>query len=73
MAYCLTKYKDGHMNRLALIKLLSSRSEEDVFVLFDEQEYEIEDMEHLPEAFDGFFSYTPEAVGLKITPKNCEI
>lgn len=55
------------MKRLELIRLLSSSDEEDVLVIIDGREYDIsQEVEHIPEAFDGFVSFFPAALGLKL-------
>lgn len=56
------------MKKSELIELLFSSDEEEVFIVIDDNEYDIEnEVKHLPEAFDGFFTLTPAALGL--TPK----
>lgn len=57
------------MKRLELIRLLSSLSEDEVYIkhpvdgLLDEIE-----IEQVEEMFDGFYSVTPACIALKIKP-----
>lgn len=55
------------MKKSELIKLLSSNDEEEVLITINGLNYEIStEVEHLPEAFDGFISFFPAALGLKL-------
>lgn len=55
------------MRKSELIKLLLSSNEEEVFIMIDGFAHEIDtEIEHIPEAFDGFFTAYPKALGLKV-------
>jgi len=57
------------MNKSELIELLYSCDEEDVLIDIDGTLYEIE-IDHVPEAFDGFYTLYPASISLK--PKEDE-
>lgn len=55
------------MKKSQLIDILFSNDEEEVSIVIDGIEYDIDpDVENIPEKFDGFFTATPAAIGLKI-------
>ena len=62
------------MKKLELIKLLSSASEEEVFIEIDDTQYEIA-IGHCDEVFDGFDTAYPACLVLKpkveLTPLTC--
>lgn len=54
------------MKKSDLIRLLFSNDEEEVFITIDDTIYDIDkEVEHQPEAFDGFYSYFPASFSLK--------
>ena len=54
------------MTRLELIRILSSKTEEDVMVKIGDTAYEIKGIGHLDESFDGFDTVYPDAVLLNL-------
>jgi hypothetical protein len=60
------------MKKSDLIELLSSADEEDVAIKVDGVIYDEIEVDHEPEAFDGFFTSYPATVTLspKFNPEN---